>query len=39
LLRYIEARDYHFGMHRLITVGRGVPKKAQGKMFGSRKRT
>jgi hypothetical protein len=38
LFQYINARDYHFYMHSLITVGRGVPKKAQGKMFGSQNR-
>jgi hypothetical protein len=38
LFQYIKARDYHFYMHSSITVGRGVPKKAQDKMFGSRKR-
>jgi hypothetical protein len=38
LFRYIDARDYHVNMLKLITVGRGVPKMAQGKMFGSLKR-
>jgi hypothetical protein len=38
LFRYIEARDYHDSMLKLITVGRGVSKMAQGTMFGSRTR-
>jgi hypothetical protein len=34
LLRYVRACEYHYEMHSNITVGRGVPKNAQGKMFG-----
>jgi hypothetical protein len=33
LFQYLRVRDYHYSMHEAITVGRGIPKMAQAKMF------
>jgi hypothetical protein len=35
LRRYFEACEYHYQMHKDITVGRGKPRNEQWKMFGN----
>jgi hypothetical protein len=35
LFQYLRVRNYHYSMHEAITVGRGIPKMGQAKLFMS----